>query len=407
MTQDNNIPKTPLKFLWFTTKPYFWLLLLGVSFHLGVQLVNTYIAYFIGNFADTATSFVNANDFVSRSLLFVLLMTISFTLFRLTGFTAIVVVLKQHRLAFLTVKKYLLEHSHQYFTNRFAGSIASKLFHAGDRSGELLLMCYYGAVRLVVSFVSTGALILFFNLWLGCIYFLILFVTIIINYILVAKRRPYVVAYSKANSKYRGSITDVVSNVQAVRQYARKDLEFHWLGKDLDEMITKDEKQWRMAEWNHVINNIMALILLIAMVGGMYWLQVNNLTSLGALITVMILMYRVSGVMIDLGDWMNRFIRTYGEVEEGLEEIFIEHEIVDKDVATLLEVNRANIAWKDVTFDYEGVSVFRDFDLHIAAGQRVGLVGHSGAGKTTFVSLLLRQYDLGAGAIEIDGRLRM
>ena len=50
------------------------------------------------------------------------------------------------------------------------------------------------------------------------------------------------------------------------------------------------------------------------------------------------------------------------------------------------------------------MSVFRDFDLHIAAGQRVGLVGHSGAGKTTFVSLLLRQYDLGAGAIEIDGQ---
>lgn len=402
--RTTEVPGSPLKFLLFTTRPFLPWLVIGLSFHVAVQLVNTYISYFIGSFADVTTTFTEAAQFGKWAIMYVVLMAISFSLFRLTGFTAIRLVLKQNKYAFIKIKEYLLNHSHKYFIDRFAGSVTSKVFHVGDRSGELLLMCYYGAVRLLVSFVSTGVIISIFSVWLGLIYFVILFFTIFLNYFLVQRRRPHVVEFANMSSKYRGQITDVITNIQAVMQYARLNHEFKWLGDNLEERIQKDSKQWRMAEWNHVINNVMALFLLVVMIGGMYYLLVHDLATIGAFITVMILMYRVAGVILDLGDWMNRFIRVYGEVEEGLEDIVVPHEVNDAPYAEELQVNAGEIMWNNVSFTFEKQPVFDNFSLLIKSGQRIGLVGHSGAGKTTFVSLLLRQYDLQGGAIQIDGQ---
>lgn len=69
-----------------------------------------------------------------------------------------------------------------------------------------------------------------------------------------------------------------------------------------------------------------------------------------------------------------------------------------------LNITSGLIKWRNVTFEYGDNKVFNEFDLNIPSGQRVGLVGPSGAGKTTFVSLLLRQHDINKGEILIDGQ---
>jgi len=94
----------------------------------------------------------------------------------------------------------------------------------------------------------------------------------------------------------------------------------------------------------------------------------------------------------------------YGEIEEGLEEVVVPLEIIDEPNALKLQANGGKVDWQNVTFEYGENKVFDNFNLTIKPGQRIGLVGPSGAGKTTFVSLLLRQHDITAGAIEIDGQ---
>ncbi|MCA9360717.1 ATP-binding cassette domain-containing protein, partial [Candidatus Kaiserbacteria bacterium] len=93
-----------------------------------------------------------------------------------------------------------------------------------------------------------------------------------------------------------------------------------------------------------------------------------------------------------------------GEIKEGLNELSVPIEIIDAREAPTLLTDGATIAWKQVRFRFEGQPVFTDFDLNIPRGQRLGLVGRSGAGKSTFVSLMLRQHDITAGSIEIDGQ---
>ena len=134
----------------------------------------------------------------------------------------------------------------------------------------------------------------------------------------------------------------------------------------------------------------------------LYVLLSEDAITAGTLVLVLGLLGRVGYMFITVGQAMNRFIREYGNVEEGLKEILLPHEIVDIPNALPMTVHRGEIAWHDVNFTFGDNTVFSNFNLTIPAGQRLGLVGASGAGKTTFVSLLLRQHELTSGQITID-----
>lgn len=402
--QNTTIPNTPLRFLWYTVRPFWPIAAIGFFFSSLTQVIASFLPLFFGRFVDDVTTTQDFEQFAFWSIAFVVINIIFFTSFRTAGFLAIKLVLQQQVFAFQRLKEYLLQHSHTFYINRFAGALANKLFHAADRSGDILLMTFYGFIRLTVSIVAGGILIAFIDWKLTLVYFFIVLVTVGVNIYLVRLRRPHVVAYAQSSSVYRGQITDVVTNIQAVRQFARTWGEYGYLNQTLDDRIAKDRRQWRMAEWNHVINNALTIVLLAVMVGGTLYLLYSGQSTIGDMVAVMLVMYRVSGIMVDIGDWMNRVVRVYGEVEEGLQEILVEHEIVDAPNAVPLVATSGSMTWENVTFTYGENQVFKDFNLTIEPGQRVGLVGPSGAGKTTFVSLLLRQHELDAGTISIEGQ---
>jgi ABC-type multidrug transport system fused ATPase/permease subunit len=399
-----SIPNTPMRFLAATIRPYWVIGFFGILATVLSQVIAASMSLFIGRYVDVVTISQDTATYATWGAAFVVLNILLFLFVRISGFVSIPLALRQNEYAFSLLKKYLFVHSNNYFGNRFAGSVTNKLFNAADRSSELLLMTYFGFVKLSVSLIVTGVILVVINGYLALVYLLVLLIAIGINIFLTKRRRPYVVDFAASASRYRGQVTDVITNIQAVRQYVRAGSEFSFLNTHLLTRNVKDKTQWSMAEWNHVINNVLATILLVSMVGGSYLLLTLGLSTIGEMIVVMLLMYRVVGIMVDLGDWMNRFVRVYGEVEEGLNEVLLPHEIVDTENAPALQTKGGRIDWNNVTFEFGNNAVFDNFDLAIAPGQRVGLVGPSGAGKTTFVSLLLRQHDIHGGAIEIDGQ---
>lgn len=141
---------------------------------------------------------------------------------------------------------------------------------------------------------------------------------------------------------------------------------------------------------------------------GMFWLLttewIRGSVTTGSFIMVLSLVASVSTTLLFIGRTFNMMARSVGEMKEGLDEIMVDQEIKDLTDSQVLIVKEATLEWKNVTFQYGENKVFDSFDLTIPAGQRVGLVGPSGAGKTTFVSLLLRQHDIDSGAIMVDGQ---
>jgi ATP-binding cassette subfamily B multidrug efflux pump len=126
--------------------------------------------------------------------------------------------------------------------------------------------------------------------------------------------------------------------------------------------------------------------------------------SVGTVVLILTLLGRVGYAFTHIGNMLNGFIRLYGESEEGLNGILIDHEIVDESDAKPLADVHGTITFQNTTFAYDSQTIFNNLNLDIKPGERIGLVGPSGAGKSTLVSLLLRQHDLTSGAILIDNQ---
>ncbi|MDD5623631.1 MAG: ATP-binding cassette domain-containing protein, partial [Candidatus Peribacteraceae bacterium] len=105
-----------------------------------------------------------------------------------------------------------------------------------------------------------------------------------------------------------------------------------------------------------------------------------------------------------IGHKMTGFMDDYGQIAEGLGELLVPHEITDRPDARPLVLQEGAIDFRNVCFSYGKNEVFRGLMLAIPGGQKVGLVGLSGAGKTTLVNLLLRQYEIADGSVAIDGQ---
>jgi ABC-type multidrug transport system fused ATPase/permease subunit len=159
-----------------------------------------------------------------------------------------------------------------------------------------------------------------------------------------------------------------------------------------------------MGDWLMVINTIFGLILTVLLLLGTYVLIEDEAITVGTVVLILTLLGRVGYAFTHIGNMLNGFIRLYGESEEGLNSILIDHEIVDNADAVMLDGVHGTITFTNLTFAYDSQTIFDNLNLDIKPGERIGLVGPSGAGKSTLVSLLLRQHDLTSGAILIDNQ---
>jgi ATP-binding cassette, subfamily B, bacterial len=406
MNRRDAIPATPLRFAFFAAKQNALLGVLSILCVTFAQLCGVFLPYVLKKIIDAASAVTGAQ---TEGVFFWVLMfpTLTFSMFilyRLSGFIGMQWLTRTEAFSYKILFGHLSQHSHTYFSNRFAGSVSNKLAHAAEGTFRLIdgfLWSHYGAF---LSLIASGVFIFMTSFWVGVIYVILITVLVPTNYYLAKHRRPYVVEYASMKTGLRGRAVDIITNIGAMRQFSRRLFEFSTLSDSIEKLRSADIKQWKLSEWSLTFNNIIIASSITLMLFVMYARWVDGLVSSGDFVLVLTLLMNLSGTLVFIGNAMTHFIRLYGEVEEGLDEILITHEVTDKEDAQKLEVTEGAIVWKDVRFEYGGKTVFENFNLDIRPGQRLGLVGHSGAGKTTFVSLLLRQHDVHGGSISIDGQ---
>jgi len=399
----STIPNKPLGFVFFAAKQY---ALLGILALLAVtiaQLASVLSPFVLKQIIDLAgTEGVGSESILLWILLFPALMLTWFGFYRVSGFIGMEWLTRTEAFTYKLLFDYLTQHSHTYFSNRFAGSITNKIHHASEGTFRLLDGTLWGHYGAVLSITTSSVLMFMTNFWVGMVYIVLICVLLPVNYYLVKYRRPFVVEYSAQKTILRGKAVDVVTNVGAVRQFSRRAAEYVSISETITNLRRADIKQWRLSEFGLLFNSLIVVTAVTIILIIMYNLWLVDTVSTGDFVLVLSLITGIAGTLIFIGQAMNQFIRVYGEVEEGLEEILLPHEIIDREGAKDLVVREGKITWHNMSFKYDDRSVFTDFNLTIRPGERIGLVGSSGAGKTTFVSLLLRQHELGGGTITID-----
>jgi ATP-binding cassette subfamily B protein len=128
----------------------------------------------------------------------------------------------------------------------------------------------------------------------------------------------------------------------------------------------------------------------------------NSEETIGSLVLVVSMVVDLARSLFFIGHKMTDAIDDYSQIEEGLNELIVPYDITDSPNAKTLKTTKGHLTFRDVSFNFGKTKVFDNFNLEIKAGEKVGIVGVSGAGKTTLTDLLLRNHDTKSGNITID-----
>lgn len=299
---------------------------------------------------------------------------------------------------------YTRHHSLNYFQSDFAGRLSNKINDTAEAIRDLFqfisIAVVFGASQFVVGIIITFSINTTYGL------FVLLFV--IFYGVLLMVMIPKVVKSSveAQNSKtvVTGQVVDEITNISSVKLFARQNLETNRLTGFLNDFVRKSRHMhvlfWRLYIWFDVIMKM----LWVSFFGLLFWNIYTGNSSFSEAVLLVPVVISVTMTIWWFGDVLIQIFEKIGTVQDGIDALIKPFDLIDTEDAQDLKVQNATIDIKDMNFTYPGQPVFESLDLSIPAGQKIGLVGPSGAGKTTLVQLLLRLHDIQGGSIEIDGQ---
>jgi ATP-binding cassette subfamily B multidrug efflux pump len=212
-------------------------------------------------------------------------------------------------------------------------------------------------------------------------------------------------AQADARSMMTGRITDAYTNIATVKLFSHSKREAGYARSAMQEFLATVHSQMRFVTAFEIVNHALSMGLIASTAGVALWLWTQGLVGVGALAAATAMALRLNGISHWVMWEMASLFEHIGTVQDGINTLSRPHAVVDRPDAVPLQVPRGDVRFEHVGFGYGGGRrVIDDLSLHIRPGEKVGLVGRSGAGKSTVVNLLLRLYDVDAGRVLIDGQ---
>jgi ATP-binding cassette subfamily B multidrug efflux pump len=300
---------------------------------------------------------------------------------------------------------YTLGHALSYFQADFAGRLANRITQAGGAIREIAVTIL--DTLLYVAIFAFTALGLFSTIspWLAVPMGLWILGYVLLLRFFVPRARKLSLRTADTRSVLVGRIVDSYTNILTVKLFARAREERSAVREALAAHTRAFLASFRLITSTTGLLTVMNSMLLVSTGGLSIYLWTRGLMTSGETATGLALVMRI----LAMSGWVMQTVRgvfeNVGVVQESMQTIARPHEIVDAPAAPRLEVARGEVRFENVSFHYgREDGIIEDFSLTIRAGEKVGLVGASGAGKTTITSLLLRLHDLESGRILIDGQ---
>jgi ATP-binding cassette subfamily B multidrug efflux pump len=302
------------------------------------------------------------------------------------------------------VHRYLLRQSMGYFHDEFAGRIATKLMQTSLAVREtvvklmdigIYVLVYLGGILLVAAS-ADWRLMLPFAGWLAGYAALMRW--------FVPRMGKVSQQQADARSTMTGRIVDSYTNIATVKLFSHSRREQAYAREAMEGFLSTVYRQMRLATG---VNSLLYVLnmLLVAGVGALgLWLWLQGAVSTGAVAVALALAMRLLGLSHWIMWELSALFENIGTVHDGIGSISLPPTVDDAPGAPALGQARGEIRFQGVGFHYgKGAGVIEHLDLHIAPGEKIGLVGRSGAGKSTLVNLLLRFHDVESGRVLVDG----
>jgi len=299
---------------------------------------------------------------------------------------------------------YLASHSPSYFSERLPGGLASRISTAANAAFTLENTGVWNVLPPIIAVALAIVFIGSVNMGLAGILLVLAVILGLVVFYLARRGTPRHNAHATQAAGVDGELVDVISNFGVVRAFGASFREQHRFAAILDtEMATRRHSLYYL-EHLRLIHAILTALLTAGVVGAGIVLWQRGQASVGDIVLLTSLAFTILHGTRDLAVALVDLTQYVARLREAINFLLIPHELPDRPDAEALPPGPGEVAFHGVTFAYPGRKpVLNNFELVIAPGQRVGLVGYSGAGKSTVLALLQRSYDVSAGAVRIDG----
>ena len=412
-TYPESAPLTPekglLPFVWSGTEGVRkWILILG-TMTAGIGIMEALLFQFMGKVVDWLGKYTPATLFVEKgwalaAMAAMMLFSIGWIfiasnvrLQTLQGVFPMRLRWNFHRL--------MLDQSLGFYQDEFAGRVSAKVMQTALALRDVVMTVADMVVYVLVYFITSGVILVALDGWL-----LLPFIGWIAGFalvmrLLIPKLGRTAAAQADARSLMTGRITDAYSNITTVKLFSHGAREAAYAKQSMEEFMVTVHAQMRLATLLHTCSFIVNTSLTLSTAALGIWLWHQGQVGVGAVATATAMALRVNGLSQYIMWESARLFENIGTVSDGMGTLSKPHTILDKPQALPLKVAQGEIKFEHVDFSYEaGKPLLNGFNLTIRPGEKVGLIGRSGAGKSTIVNLLLRFYEPQSGTISIDGQ---
>jgi ATP-binding cassette subfamily B protein len=301
--------------------------------------------------------------------------------------------------------RHLTGHSPSYFADRLPGMLTSRVTATSNAVFTVENMSMWNVLPPCAATIAAIGFVQTISIPMAASLALVGGITVVAMFHLAAAGRPLHHDFADKTAAVDGEMVDVVTNMQLVRAFCGLSREHRRFDATIDREMTARRRSLLYLEKLRIMHALVTIVLTLGLLAWAIVLWQRGLATTGDVVMACTLGMSVLHATRDLAVALVDVTQHIARLSEALAMLLIPHELRDHPKAEPLIKRGARVAFENVTFRYaDGNRVFERLNLTLDPGQRVGLVGQSGGGKSTLFALLQRFYDLEDGQILIDGQ---
>lgn len=299
----------------------------------------------------------------------------------------------------------LANHSYKFYSDRFTGSLVAKIKRF-SRALEVIHKTLIGTFWFVLIYISSAIVVLYHQSKIISLYLIIwTLLYFALTLFFIKQKMKLDVEEADADSRITGVLADSITNILNIKVFSSFTQEFNYFKRFSLKLKDKTYISSRFGMMRSITQAVFMLIFQIFILYTMIGLWGKGEITVGVFALTYVYLFTIFERVWDLSEDSTAFMKAVADMKEAVDIFEAPVEVKDIKEPEICRIERGIIEIRDISFRYiEENAVFEDFSLKVNEGEKVGLVGHSGSGKSTITKLLLRFMDVQKGEILIDNQ---